>query len=157
MRTGAPWSGIRVATSILHANILTGGPQRGRQAEIADSTTVRMRCSGSDNGFGKGNGIIILQKKNQEKLPMPPAVRRWISPFFAIIAASTFAHAQAPVRVAIVGLVHGHVAGFLPQLPKHPEVQLVGVSDPDSALRQKYADQFHLDPKIFFPSEEAMI
>ncbi len=39
----------------------------------------------------------------------------------------------------------------------HPEVQLVGVSDPDAALRQKYATQFHLDPKIFFPTEEAMI
>ncbi|HEX6773862.1 MAG TPA: Gfo/Idh/MocA family oxidoreductase [Acidobacteriaceae bacterium] len=88
---------------------------------------------------------------------MLSALRRWILPLLAIIAASAFAHAQAPVRVAIVGLVHGHVAGFLPQLPKHPEVQLVGVSDPDPALRQKYAAEFHLDPKIFFPSEEAMI
>ena len=64
---------------------------------------------------------------------------------------------SGPVRVAIVGLVHGHVAGFLPQLPKHPEVQLVGVSDPDASLRQKYAEKYHLDPKIFFPTEDAMI
>ena len=88
---------------------------------------------------------------------MPSAFHRVFSLSIALFATSIFAHAQAPVRVAIVGLVHGHVAGFLPQLPKHPEVQLVGVSDPDPALRQKYASEFHLDPKIFFPAEEAMI
>jgi predicted dehydrogenase len=88
---------------------------------------------------------------------MLSAFRRVVSLSIALFAASVCAPAQTPVRVAIVGLVHGHVAGFLPQLPKHPEVQLVGVSDPDLALRQKYAAQFHLDPKIFFPSEEAMI
>jgi predicted dehydrogenase len=88
---------------------------------------------------------------------MTSALRRSVSLSIALFAASALAQAQAPVRVAIVGLVHGHVAGFLPQLPKHPEVQLVGVSDPDPALRQKYAADFHLDPKIFFPSEEAMI
>jgi glucose-fructose oxidoreductase len=94
---------------------------------------------------------------NGEKLLMLSGFRRTVSISIALFATSLFAHAQTPVRVAIVGLVHGHVAGFLPQLPKHPEVQLVGVSDPDPALRQKYAAEFHLDPKIFFPSEEAMI
>ena len=70
------------------------------------------------------------------------------------------AHAQQqtpPVRVAIVGLVHGHVSGLLDQLQKHTEVQLVGVSDPDEALRQKYAAKYHLDAKIFFPTEAAML
>jgi predicted dehydrogenase len=75
----------------------------------------------------------------------------WIATLTAVAAA------PAQTRVAIVGLVHGHVAGFLPQLPKHPEVQLVGVSDPDASLRQKYAEKYHLDPKIFFPTEDAMI
>src|SRR5208337_4614541 len=31
------------------------------------------------------------------------------------------------LRVAIVGLVHGHVEGFLSALPQHPDVELVGV------------------------------
>jgi predicted dehydrogenase len=77
--------------------------------------------------------------------------------FLLIAFLITCAAAPAQTRVAIVGLVHGHVAGFLPQLPQHPEVQLVGVSDPDAALRQKYAAKYHLDPKIFFATEEAMI
>ena len=33
----------------------------------------------------------------------------------------------------------------------------MGVADPDDALRQKYAAHYHLDSKIFFPTEEAML
>ncbi len=67
--------------------------------------------------------------------------------------------AQTPdhVRVAIVGLVHGHVQGFLGNLPSHPNVELVGISEPDAALRQKYASLFHLREDLFFPSEAAML
>ena len=38
------------------------------------------------------------------------------------------AHA-APIRVAIVGLVHGHVEGFLADLPHHADIELVGFVD----------------------------
>jgi glucose-fructose oxidoreductase len=86
---------------------------------------------------------------------MLPVFRRVLCLLIASFSASTVASAQT--RVAIVGLVHGHVSGFLDQLPKHTDVQLVGISDPDAALRQKYSEKYHLDPKIFFPSEEAMI
>jgi glucose-fructose oxidoreductase len=92
---------------------------------------------------------------NQKEVPMLPACRRMLCLLIGTLTAAAVSPAQT--RVAIVGLEHGHVAGFLPQLPKHPEVQLVGISDPDPALRQKYADKFHLDPKLFFPTEEAMI
>lgn len=61
------------------------------------------------------------------------------------------------VRVAIVGLTHGHVFGLMEQLPKHPEVQLVGVSEPDAELRQKFAERYHMDSKVFFPTEAAML
>lgn len=63
----------------------------------------------------------------------------------------------APIRVAVVGLVHGHVAGFLPSLENHPEIELVGIEEPDTALAEKYRSQFHLDPKLFFTSIDAMI
>jgi predicted dehydrogenase len=86
---------------------------------------------------------------------MLPACRRVLCLLIATLTANLAAPAQT--RVAIVGLVHGHVSGFLDQLPKHTDVQLVGVSDPDATLRQKYSEKYHLDPKIFFPTEEAMI
>jgi glucose-fructose oxidoreductase len=86
---------------------------------------------------------------------MLSACRRVLCLLIATLTAAAAAPAQT--RVAIVGLVHDHVSGFLAQLPKHTEVQLVGVSDPDGALRQKFSEKYHLDPKIFFPTEEAMI
>ena len=41
---------------------------------------------------------------------------------FSQLATSGFAQNEAPVRVAVVGLVHGHVQGFLHNLPSHPNV-----------------------------------
>ena len=64
---------------------------------------------------------------------------------------------DAPLRVAVVGLVHGHVAGFLPQLPNHPEIQLVGVEEPDQALSGKYQKKFNLKPEIFYTDLETML
>jgi predicted dehydrogenase len=62
-----------------------------------------------------------------------------------------------PMRVAIVGLEHGHVEGFLQALPRHPEVQLVGIADADSSLIDKYAQKYNLDKGLFFKSEANMI
>ncbi len=64
---------------------------------------------------------------------------------------------QTPTPVAIVGLTHGHVQGFLHNLPNHHEVALVGVSEPDAALRAKYEQKFHLAHALFFASEDAML
>jgi glucose-fructose oxidoreductase len=69
----------------------------------------------------------------------------------ALSAPQLFAQ-DAPVRVAIVGLEHGHVVGFLQQFPKQTDTQLVGIVDADPALRDKYAQQFHLDPSLFYPT-----
>lgn len=64
---------------------------------------------------------------------------------------------QTPVPVVVVGLTHGHVQGFFHALASHPEVKLVGISDPDAALRSKYESQFHLDHALFFADEAAML
>ena len=60
--------------------------------------------------------------------------------------------AQQPVRVAIVGLEHGHVVGFLQKFPKQQDTELVGIVDADPALRAKYQQQFHLDASLFYPT-----
>jgi glucose-fructose oxidoreductase len=77
----------------------------------------------------------------------------------AILPAQTRSNPEssAPIRVAVVGLVHGHVAGFLPALKSHTEIHLVGIEEPDTALAKKYEIQFHLDPKLFYTSLDAMI
>ncbi len=69
-----------------------------------------------------------------------------------------FAKAQpAPLRVAIVGLVHGHVEGFLAQLPQHKDVQLVGIAEADPALVAKYSGKYSLPRSLFFPDTASLI
>jgi predicted dehydrogenase len=64
---------------------------------------------------------------------------------------------QQPLKVAIVGLEHGHVEGFLAQLSKHTDVQLVGIADADTSLWQKYGKKFGLSDALFYKSEANMI
>ena len=80
-----------------------------------------------------------------------------VAVLFIPLTTSVLAQKESPVRVAVVGLVHGHVQGFLHNLPSHPNVELVGISEPDAALRQKYATLFHLRESLFFPSEAEML
>ena len=40
----------------------------------------------------------------------------------------------APLRVAIVGLVHGHAEGFLANSAKPTDIKIVGISEPDRKL-----------------------
>ncbi len=75
----------------------------------------------------------------------------------AVWMAIQAAPAQVPVRVAVVGLVHGHVQGFLRNLPAHPEISLVGIAEPEAALRERYIDSSHLPANLFFPTEAAML
>ncbi|HSY70420.1 MAG TPA: Gfo/Idh/MocA family oxidoreductase [Edaphobacter sp.] len=75
----------------------------------------------------------------------------------AFVPFNAFAQTPPPIRVAIVGLVHGHVQGFLHNLPSHPEITLVGISEPDATLRQHYIDRTHLPANIFFATEAAML
>ena len=65
--------------------------------------------------------------------------------------------APPPLRVAIVGLEHGHVEGFLSALPQHHDVQLVGIADEDPALFAKYQKQFGLAETLAYKSEANMI
>jgi predicted dehydrogenase len=64
---------------------------------------------------------------------------------------------SAPLRVAIVGLVHGHVGGFLQQNQHRADIQIVGVAEPDSKLAAFYGSKFSLAHEIFFASVEDML
>ncbi len=79
--------------------------------------------------------------------------------FVSIIALPLVVPAQPapPLRVAIVGLEHGHVEGFLSQLPKHADVQLVGIADEHPELFAKYQKRFSLPETLAYKSEANMI
>lgn len=78
-------------------------------------------------------------------------------PFIVSLFTSIAFAQQPPIRVAIVGLEHGHVSGFLKQFPNQREVELVGIVDSDTELSHRYEQQFHLDPGLFYGQLDAMI
>jgi glucose-fructose oxidoreductase len=81
-----------------------------------------------------------------------------------LLAASSSFAAPTPMKVAIIGLAHGHVDGFLQTsaltpaggILNRPDVQLVGVVDPDRKLFDFYAERFHLNPNLYFGSIQEM-
>jgi predicted dehydrogenase len=64
---------------------------------------------------------------------------------------------EAPLRLAIAGLVHGHAGGFLRAAQGRQDVQIVGVFEPDAAVRGRYAQQFSLAPDVLFDSLATML
>jgi predicted dehydrogenase len=65
--------------------------------------------------------------------------------------------AEPPIRVAIVGLVHGHARGFLSALANNDSATLVAVVEPQKALAEEYALKYHLDSKLFYTDLEKML
>jgi len=76
---------------------------------------------------------------------------------FFLLAGSGRAQAEPPIRVAIVGLVHGHVKGFLAALPGNQAATLVAIVEPQEALAKDYAAKYHLDAKLFYIDLEKML
>ena len=65
----------------------------------------------------------------------------------------------APLRVAIVGLNHGHITGFLnggsALVPAggalhRPDIQVVGIVEPNRALFDAYTERLHLASDLYF-------
>ena len=82
---------------------------------------------------------------------------------FASIA-SSFGQARsdtnspgAPLRAAVVGLVHGHAQGFFEQNLRRPDLQIVGVMEPDRQLASQYARNYGLAGSLLFASLEEML
>lgn len=73
-------------------------------------------------------------------------------------AAAIRAQTQAPVKLAIAGLNHGHVSGFLRSAARRQaDVQIVGIYDPDAALASKYGEANHFPPGARFTDLKKML
>ena len=62
-----------------------------------------------------------------------------------------------PLRVVIIGLVHGHVEGFLQQSLHRTDIQLVGIAESDQQLAADYSKKFGIDSKLLFTSIDDML
>jgi predicted dehydrogenase len=84
--------------------------------------------------------------------------------FLSTLLAVTLSSGQAapapsrpPLRVGIVGMVHGHVHGFLGASLHSPEIQIVGVAEPDPRLLAQAATRYGFDRSLLFADLEDMI
>ena len=75
----------------------------------------------------------------------------------AFMPAAALAQEPRPLRLAIAGLVHGHVSGFLRAAQGRKDVEIVGVFDADAALLRKYADRLKIAESALFTDLAAMI
>ncbi len=73
------------------------------------------------------------------------------------LAQSPDAADTKPLRLAIAGLAHGHVSGFLRGLKNRKDVQLVGVFDADADLAHRYAQANSFDNSLVFTDLGAML
>lgn len=63
---------------------------------------------------------------------------------------------NAPVRLAVVGITHGHVPWILRRKDK-ADVTLVGIYEKDTALSNRYAKQYNLDKDLFYTNLDKML
>ncbi|HEX4749985.1 MAG TPA: Gfo/Idh/MocA family oxidoreductase [Bryobacteraceae bacterium] len=81
-----------------------------------------------------------------------------LAALFVLIGAPAPSPAQeAPFRIGVAGLVHGHVGGFFNQALKRPDVQIVGIAEPDRALFDRYAARYKLNANLYYPSLDALL
>ena len=76
------------------------------------------------------------------------------APHAAPIRIST---ATGPLRIGVVGLVHGHVEGLLWRARQGDGLVIVGVSEPDRALFDRLAAKYGLDASLYHPTLEGML
>jgi predicted dehydrogenase len=82
----------------------------------------------------------------------------------SLLAATTLSSAQSapaenrtPLKVAIVGLVHGHVHGFMQQSLHSPQIQIVGISERDEKLALQFAARYGFEKNLLFADLDEML
>jgi predicted dehydrogenase len=84
-------------------------------------------------------------------------LKRWAVLCFLLISGNLLQAEEPPVNIGIVGLVHGHVYGFIRQLQARPDVRLVGIAEADLALAKRYAESFNLPTQLFYTNLDEML
>src|SRR6266446_313762 len=64
---------------------------------------------------------------------------------------------EAPLRVALAGLAHGHAFGFFDQFQRRTDLQVVGIAEADHQLTEQFAKRYGLPPGIFYSDLEEML
>ncbi len=61
-----------------------------------------------------------------------------------------------PVRMAVAGVSHGH-AGFILGRPSKPDIEVVGIYEPNTDLANRYSESFKFDKALLHTDLEKML
>ena len=75
--------------------------------------------------------------------------------FGGIAFGQTSAH--PPLRVSVVGLVHGHVHGFLEQSRNRATIEIVGIAEPDRQVLSQAPVRYGFGQELLFTDLEDML
>ncbi|MEN0020091.1 MAG: Gfo/Idh/MocA family oxidoreductase [Planctomycetota bacterium] len=73
-----------------------------------------------------------------------------IAALFTTLAIGNDSNDDVPLRLAVLGCGHGHVEGLLWHAQRRDDVELVGIWDRDSALRDRMAEKYAVDDAVLF-------
>jgi len=76
-----------------------------------------------------------------------------VTPMFKATAQST---PHKPVRIAVAGITHGHAGFILGRKPK-PDIELVGIYEPNTDLAKHHAQSFGIKPGLFYTDLNKML
>src|SRR5687767_732292 len=85
--------------------------------------------------------------------------RRLFTIAAVVLASASLVRTQetVPLRLAIVGLVHGHVSGFLRSALARQDIRIVALFDPDAQLLRGYSERYKLPEHSSFTELDAML
>src|SRR5262249_33277710 len=102
-----------------------------------------------------GLDLLIAAEEEPRAIRYDAGMFRLVSCLLVIAAA--LPAQDAPLRLAIAGLAHGHVSGFLRNAKPRADVKIVAVYDPDAALTASYASAQDFAPGMMFNDLGAML
>jgi len=76
-----------------------------------------------------------------------------IATMFKAVAQPT---SNNPVRIAVAGITHGHAGFILGRKPK-PDIELVGIYEPNTDLAKRYAKSFGISTDLFYTDMNKML
>lgn len=99
---------------------------------------------------------IIPKRRNTATSPVV-AVAILAASALPAVAAPAATQPTARLRLGVVGLVHGHVYGFLYSACDRADIELVGVAEPEQNLLDRYGTRHKLPPAVLFRDLDAML
>jgi scyllo-inositol 2-dehydrogenase (NADP+) len=122
---------------------------------MRDGATVAPRIAGiRDSGFAGSDMVTATKNWTLGSTVLVFACVCVIAPLESMHSQDG---SRKPFRLAIAGLVHGHVSGFLRAAQARSDVQIVGMYDPDVTLQRKYAERNGFADSVLFSDLAAML